>query len=269
MVEWVCANPNPNAKTVGRTAGEHGGTMSQGIDPTGLAVMDVAGALAAVLSNAWMFWVLSAVLIAVGCCWGFFGRRRYMAISLVQGIVFGAFAGIWCGTAIEDAIAAGGMTGAIFLGALSQIRICIGAGIGLVIGSLLFALLGRFWSRFFFCTGGGFLGMLVTIGCIRLFSLNMANPLLLVLVMLIAAGALSLWLSYRFPLAFTGIWGGFVFAVGLLYPVFRLFAFIGGPSWLPILAAGGMGVILSVAGISIQTDQQALETQKPQYTKEP
>lgn len=243
--------------------------MSQGIDPAGLAGMDVAGVLASILPNAWMPWVFSAVLITTGCCWGFLGKRRYKAISLIQGIVFGAFAGIWCGTAVEDAIAAGGMTGAVFLGALSQIRICIGAGIGLVIGSLLFALLGRFWSRFFFFTGGGFLGMVITIGCIRLFSLNMENPLLLVLVMLVSTAALFLWLSYRFPLPFTGIWGGFVFALGLLYPAILLFGFIGGPSWLPILAACGMGVILTIAGISIQTDQQALERPKPQYIKEP
>lgn len=234
----------------------------------GLTGMDVTGFITEILPGTWVLWVLSAVMAAAGCCWGFLGKRGYGVISLVQGFVFGALTGIWCGTAIEDAIAAGGMTAAVFADALAQIRVGVGAAVGLVAGGLLFALLGRFWSRFFFLMGGGLFGMLLTIGFIRVFRLNMENPLLLVLAMLVATAVLSLWLSYRFPLQYTGIWGGFSFASGLMYPAICLFAFIGGPSWLPVLAAGGMGVIMAIAGISIQMDRQLVEGQKPHYNQD-
>lgn len=239
--------------------------MSEGIAPTGQTGLDMLGLLTNILPGAWMLWAVSAVWIAAACCWAFFGKRGYKVISLFQGVVLGAAAGVWFGTAIEDAVTAGGLTGTVLLDALAHVHLSIGSGIGFVLGGLLFALTGCFWSRFFFLAGGGLVGMGLAIGFIRLFRLDMENPLLLVLFVLVVTAGLSFWMSYRFPVPYTGLWGGFVLAMGLLYPAIRLFAFIGGPSWLPVLAAGGMGVLLAIAGISFQSDRQVVEGQTPHY----
>ena len=127
---------------------------------------------------------------------------------------------------------------------------------GLLACGLLCGLSGRFWSRFFFFAAGAAAGGgLLSLG-LRLLGQPLRQPLPLLILSGLLAGGAALWLSYRHPVPFTGVWGGLNAATGLVWPMLRLFAFIGGPPWLPLLAAGGLGTLLAIAGTAWQADRQ-------------
>ena len=126
-----------------------------------------------------------------------------------------------------------------------------GALIGLVPG-----MWGRFWSRLLFFAAGAAVGGGMVAGAILLLHEPLLQRLLPVLVLGIAAGGATLWLSFRHPVPFTGIWGGLIAALGLIWPMLHLFAIVGGPSWLPLLASGGLGALIAIAGTAWQADRQ-------------
>jgi hypothetical protein len=78
-----------------------------------------------------------------------------------------------------------------------------------------------------------------------------------VLLVFVLTGVAALLLSLRFLPAFTGIWGGLGAAISLAWPLSGLFVHVGGPSWLPFLTAGGLGVLLGIAGTALQLDREA------------
>ncbi len=201
-------------------------------------------------------WIAAAILIALSCAWAFGGRRGFKFISHFQGALFGLCAGALCGAVIEHVIAGGSFDVRDLLLTHDTLRAGSGFLAGLLAGGLLGGFAGRFLSRFFFfaagaVAGGGLLSLLL-----RLLGQPLRQPLPLIVLSGLLAGVAVLWISYRQLVPFTGIWGGLTAAAGLVWPMLRLFVIIGGPPWLPLLAAGGLGILLAIAGTAWQADRQ-------------
>ena len=214
------------------------------------------GLLAGLTPLGWIPWAVTAVLVVLSFVWAFAGNRGCKAISHGQGALIGLVPGMWGGAVMERAMAAGHMDFESLLFGPGELKFGIGALAGLVAGGLLFGFTGRFWSRLLFFAAGAAVGGGMVAGAILLLHEPLLQRLLPVLVLGIAAGGATLWLSFRHPVPFTGIWGGLIAALGLIWPMLHLFAIVGGPSWLPLLASGGLGALIAIAGTAWQADRQ-------------
>ncbi len=203
---------------------------------------------------AWLPWGISAIVAVLAVFWAFAGQRRFKLLGVLQGVLVGGSLGYWSGTAIQSAISAGKLTVDVWFGVFDSLSFGVGSAVGIVLGALLFALLGNFWSRFFFFLAGGALGAGLVVLLLRLLPMTLSNPLIAVILFFLISAGFVLFLSFRYRVACTGVWGGFLFSTALVYPLLKLFALIGGPVWLPLLSCTGLGLILAIAGIAFQMD---------------
>ncbi len=201
-------------------------------------------------------WILSLVILIFAVAWAFAGARSHRTISLLQGSAFGGVLGTGLGLILPGFFTNGSfsfqkpMEGSFFLTqGLWPLA-------GFIIGAALFGWTGRFWIRILFWGFGAAFGMVLFIGLIRIFQPPLQHPILWVLFVAILVSAAVLWASFRFPVVFTGIWGGIWGAAGFFYPTHRLLLLLNSPFWLTFLAAGGLGVLLAIAGTAWQLDHQ-------------
>lgn len=216
----------------------------------------------------WPGWAVSGLVLLFALLWACFGKRILPWLALVQGALLGIAAGFWSGLALETARAEGRLSLDIWLDVPGQLRLSLYGVVGALLGGLLLGLVGRALSRVFFFLGGGAAASLALVLALRLFRASVDQPLLLVILFLILTGVVAIWLSYRHPAVFTGVWGGLWAAVALVWPMTRLFARVGGPLWLPYLSAVGLGILVAIAGTALQLDKEAERQNMRSYQQE-
>jgi len=201
-------------------------------------------------------WIISLGILSIAVAWAFVGARSHRTISLLQGIAFGGGLGLVLGLVLPGLFASGSFSVQGLMDGSAFMFQGFWPVAGLLAGAAFFGLTGRFWSRTLFWSFGAAFGTLVCIGLLRVIRHSLQHPVLWVLFLAILASASALWASFRFPVYFTGIWGGIWGTAGFFYPIFRLLDLLRSPFWLTFLAAGGLGILLAIAGIAWQLDHQ-------------
>ena len=218
--------------------------------------------------SSWALWAACAVGFVLSLLWAFIGCRGLRVLAIVQGALLGLAIGYWTGMAVEEALAAGSFTPALWLEVAGNLHMAPSGVIGALACGLLFALIGRVLLRVQFFLVGGFAGSLLLLLMLRLIGAPVRNPLPVAVAALLVAGTVVVLLSVRYPVVATGILGGVGMALALTWPMLRLFVHVGGPAWLPYLSSGGLGVLATIAGTALQMDKEAEKQNLKSYQKE-
>jgi hypothetical protein len=205
----------------------------------------------------WLGWAVSGVVLLFSVLWALFGKRAFSVLAIAQGAFVGGAMGFSIGLVMETLQHADRMALPRWQSLFGPLRLSAAGIAGAVLGAVLLAFAGRVLARIVFFVGGGMVGSVLCLLLVWGIRGTAGIPWFVVLLVFVLTGVAALLLSLRYPPAFTGIWGGLGAAVALVWPMTRLFVHVGGPPWLPVLTAVGLGALLGIAGTALQLDREA------------